>query len=253
MACVYQHIREDNGNPMYIGISSHDFPGIELISKNTNHRACQISNRTTLHTRYFKKYNCKVEILHNNLSWEDACNLEKEYIKKYGRIDNKTGILTNMTDGGEGAIGRIPTTEHKNNLSKALKGRKFSDEHKLKLAQSAKITCNRRGTTTSIQGRINIGKGKAGFKQPEEAKQRISKALKGRIAPNKGMKMPETTKAALIKATAKTHYFEDNFGSVIVIENLRKYCNDNDLNYERLRSVKRGLSKEYNGLKNIKL
>lgn len=38
---------------------------------------------------------------------QEAFDKEKELIKQYGRRDKNTGILTNMTDGGEGASGYI--------------------------------------------------------------------------------------------------------------------------------------------------
>jgi len=47
-----------------------------------------------------------IEILINNLSEEDAFAYEMYYIRQYGRRDNGTGCLLNLTDGGDGTSGR---------------------------------------------------------------------------------------------------------------------------------------------------
>ena len=41
------------------------------------------------------------------MTWDEACTKEIEFIKLYGRKDNNTGILVNLTDGGEGTLGVI--------------------------------------------------------------------------------------------------------------------------------------------------
>lgn len=46
-----------------------------------------------------------INVIQDCLSNEEAIALEKELIKKYGRRDIGTGILTNGTDGGDGVIG----------------------------------------------------------------------------------------------------------------------------------------------------
>lgn len=169
MACVYLHRREDNGNPLYIGISKHNFLGISLIDKKISHRACLIdSTRSTLHYNYIKKYGVKVEILHNDISINEAKELEKFYIKKYGRIDLKTGILVNMTDGGDGHFN--PSTEARWKLGTGNRGisREVSDETRKKISEG------RIGMKLSDEHKKNIGlKGKGRrFNLTEEQKEK---------------------------------------------------------------------------------
>ena len=47
----------------------------------------------------------KIIILERNLTEIGALALERRYIKWYGRKNNNTGILINLTDGGEGVSG----------------------------------------------------------------------------------------------------------------------------------------------------
>jgi hypothetical protein len=45
-----------------------------------------------------------IEVVKDNLSREEACNLEIELIEKFGRADLGLGPLTNMTRGGDGTV-----------------------------------------------------------------------------------------------------------------------------------------------------
>jgi hypothetical protein len=124
MAYVYRHIRLDNNKPFYIGIGSDD--------EGKYKRAHNKSKRSILWKRILAKTEYKIDILLDDLSWEEACEKEKEFISMYGRLDNCLGTLCNHTDGGEGLLGNIQSKETINkriantnfaNISAAVKKR----------------------------------------------------------------------------------------------------------------------------------
>lgn len=124
MAGVYKHIRLDKNEPFYIGIYENKYRPFEKTRRN------EIWDKIVSKTQY------EVKIIHEGLSWEQACQIEKDLIYQYGRINKGTGILANLTDGGDGAVGLIRTEEHRKNLSKALTGTKRSEESKNKQSKS---------------------------------------------------------------------------------------------------------------------
>jgi len=112
MVYVYQHIRLDTDEVFYIGIGS---------DKKYN-RAHAIKGRRNPHWHnVVNKVGYRVEILSDNISWEDACKEEKRLIKLYGRIADG-GILTNITKGGDGVWGMRQDKELLDRLSKINKG-----------------------------------------------------------------------------------------------------------------------------------
>ena len=72
-----------------------------------------------------------------NLTEEDAFSLEKSQIKEYGRIDNGTGCLRNLTDGGEGPSGYKFTEEQCAKNSAARK--KYYEDPESRAKQSAAL------------------------------------------------------------------------------------------------------------------
>jgi hypothetical protein len=148
MAYLYRHIRLDKNEPFYIGIGS----GSNL------DRAYVKNGRNKIWSNIYSKTGIDVEILLNDLTWNEAKEKEKEFIALYGRIDNNTGTLANLTNGGAGMLGfkfsenarknmsiaqknkPTVTVETRNKLSIAgknrigpWKGKKFSAEHSLKI------------------------------------------------------------------------------------------------------------------------
>ena len=119
--CVYLHRRNDNNQVFYVGIGS-------------KYRANAIKQRTDWWKRIVNKYGHTVEIIKENLKWYDAATIEIDLISKYGRMDLGTGVLCNMTDGGEGAKGRILSESHKEAIRIANTGKKHSLETREKLS-----------------------------------------------------------------------------------------------------------------------
>lgn len=99
MAIVYQHRRKDNNSIFYIGI------GKDI------KRAYSKKNRNKHWVNIVSKCGYDVDILLNNIPYEDACNVEFGLVNSYGRIDLGTGILVNLTDGGKGSINFKHTEE----------------------------------------------------------------------------------------------------------------------------------------------
>jgi hypothetical protein len=107
---VYSYHRL-NGTPWYIGKGR----GIRAWYKSTNEYISPPKD---------KKYIVMVE---RNLTEIGALALERRLIRWYGRKDNGTGILRNMTDGGDGCSGRIMSHKtkellRKRNLEQVAKG-----------------------------------------------------------------------------------------------------------------------------------
>ncbi len=116
---TYAYLRED-GTPYYIGKG----------------KANRINN--TLHNIHLPQKEERRIFLKKNLTDEEARKHEIYMIAVLGRKDLGTGILRNMTDGGEGCAGRVLSEETKKKLSDSHKGRKKSAEHRKALSEAAK-------------------------------------------------------------------------------------------------------------------
>lgn len=114
MAYLYRHIRLDKNQPFYIGIGS------DADGKYT--RAYNVFSRNNFWKNIINKTEYEVEILLDDISWEEAIEKEIEFIKLYGRTNLNTGTLCNLTNGGEGSLGAIVSEETKRKRSKTMKG-----------------------------------------------------------------------------------------------------------------------------------
>lgn len=108
---LYRHRRLDTFEIFYVGIGSTD----------NNFRAYSLHSRNNFWKNVVAKTKYTVEILIENLSHEDASELEMFLIRVYGRRDLKKGSLTNLTNGGEGTLGYIKDKGWRDKHSEYLK------------------------------------------------------------------------------------------------------------------------------------
>jgi len=175
MAYVYLHKKKSDDELFYVGISkSND----DLYT-----RANDIRKRSDFWKRLVKKYGFYVEIYKSNISWEEAKKIEIKLIKKHGRINLKTGILCNLTDGGEGCIGFEITDAYREKLSKASKGKgkRFGKENHFYGKTHTKETRNKISEAL-LKSDKNKGINNANYgkKMSDEQKQKLSIAHKGK-------------------------------------------------------------------------
>lgn len=128
MAYVYRHIRLDKNVPFYIGIGTDS----------SFSRANEKCRRNKLWNKIVDKTEHRVQILFDNLTWEEAKQKEIEFIALYGRIDKGCGTLTNLTDGGDGTLGAIVTKEKRELFSKVHSGKVLSPEVRKKISDTLK-------------------------------------------------------------------------------------------------------------------
>jgi hypothetical protein len=78
----------------------------------------------------------EVKVVEESLSGSDAAALEVNLIRRYGRIDNGTGVLVNHTDGGEGTSGRVVTETARKKISAATKGKLIPPEIRKRMSEA---------------------------------------------------------------------------------------------------------------------
>jgi hypothetical protein len=190
MAIVYKHITKDTNEVFYVGIGK------------TKKRAYSKNQRSKFWKNIVNKHDYSVVIVESDITWSDACEIEKILINQFGRRDNNTGILVNMTDGGDGNNNQICTDETRAKMSKTRKGRKYTKEHRLAISngqRSMKHTKER----VAKNRLAHLGK-----KHTEETKKKLSKINKGKI-------VSEETKEKLSIINSEYNYQkydkDDNF------------------------------------------
>lgn len=221
MAYVYRHIRLDKKEPFYIGLGSDSNYSRAFQKKSRNKHWHNIVN--------ISEY--KIEIILDNLTFEEACLKEKEFIDLYGRKDKNKGSLVNWTDGGQGTLG----WRHKVGY---WKGKKLNEETCKKISEAAKL---RTGEKNPFYGK----------KHSEKTKELIK-------ASKLNSKLSEETRLKISESLSKSEKFKNrelvlNFGKdnhkskrVIntqtgeIYENLRIASEITNINYSKLRSYCQG-------------
>jgi len=220
MSVIYRHIRLDTNEVFYIGIGK------------SSDRAFSYKKRNKHWNNIVNKTEYEVQVLKSDLSWDDACELEKILISYYGRKDLGLGPLVNMTDGGDGCIGFIITDEYRDRLSKSLKGRVFTDEHKQKIGIS------------KLNNKYNLGK-----KRSDDTKNKIGLKSIGRKKTEQGiinmsnrMSKGGNPRAKLVLNIETGIYYDTILDASIVagisFSLMRYYLNDNNKDKNKTNFIK---------------
>jgi hypothetical protein len=237
MALVYLHYTKDNNQLFYVGIGKSE------------DRAYSKRSRNQLWKNIVDKHGYYVVIHQSDITLECAKIEEILLIKKYGRIDENTGILCNMTDGGDGQFNMSHITRQ--SISNSLKGKKYdrvlverlrvikkkmwnSDEYKEKreLARIRAIENHKTGVI-SRKGKPSARKG---VKLTDEQKQNVTNGLKefykNNESPNKiHRKVVQKTKDGNIIKIWESHHEACKFLNNKNVKNLIKVCNGLNKSY----------------------
>jgi len=159
MAVVYQHKRLNDQKIFYIGI---EFDTDK--KKATGKRSRKKCDKSEFWKKVVNKYGYEIDILFNDITNEEAIQIEKYLIAYYGRRDLGLGYLVNLTDGGEGTINYLMSQQTKDKISIKAKGRIVSEKTRNKLSEVGK------GKVVSLDNRKKLSERMKGNKQFEGKK-----------------------------------------------------------------------------------
>jgi hypothetical protein len=145
---TYAYLRKD-GTPYYIG-------------KGTGNRA-----HLQLNHKVYTPEKERVLYLKQNLTEEEANRHEVYMINVLGRKDNGTGILLNLTSGGEGISGYRHTEESKNKMRRSK-----SKEHARKVSEAIKAKWDNGDYDRETYRKRELGK-----KIPKETRKKIAESM----------------------------------------------------------------------------
>jgi hypothetical protein len=149
------------------------------------------------------KDDSRIIVLRAGLLESEAFEWESFYIRHYGRIDIGTGILRNLTDGGEGTSGRKASLETRQKISQATKGNKKW----------------------------------LGRRHTPEARAKMSRTKTGK----KGKPLSRRHRNMLYQSTLRYLYeFIDSNGEIYITDNIQDFARQYNLDYSHLSKVAHG-------------
>lgn len=176
-------IKRSNGEPFYVGVGQKRRVGChERESRNTKKHSHKLS--------IIRGDDVVYEIVSWFDQWAEAAAEEMRLIALYGRRDKGTGILTNLTDGGEGAPGVVRSQDQRRHLSEIKTGVPLSYEHRAALSEAwmtpariegiAKTASKLRGRQHTPEHKAKISAALTGIEKSDDTRKKLSDALVGR-------------------------------------------------------------------------
>ena len=168
---VYFHINPVKNEIFYVG-------------KGKGNRA-RSKDRNDDWKKVVEQYGYIINIIEEGLTEQEALDKESFYIKKIGRIDLGKGTLVNKTDGYEGFSGVKKTRESIEKTNTFNKGNtyhlghKHTDETKRRLSEISKRQIGpNKGKKFSDDHKLKLSLAKSGRKLSDEIKKRMSESQK---------------------------------------------------------------------------
>jgi hypothetical protein len=192
---VYAYFDENN-NPFYIGKGKGNRMFYHLYESQSLRKDKTLYNpyKTNKINSVINKIGVKcfiennIRILKADLTEKDALALEMELIIKYGKVIDKSGILTNITDGGEYCIGNhFKSQSHRDKISKTLTGHKRSE-----------LSKEKQGKSVSGVNNVNYGK-----QRTLEVKEAVKEANSKKVL-FKGVEYGSITECAKLNNVSRT-------------------------------------------------
>jgi hypothetical protein len=244
MAYIYKHIRPDTNEVFYIGI------GVDKSRINSN------QSRNRFWANIVKKYGIIREIVEDGLTWHEATSREKFWINFYGRKNNNTGILCNMTDGGEGSYGRVVSEDTKKKISESNKGKKISEERRKKISEGNKGKPKPKPNGFSekmrsiVTGRLRTEE--ARNKQSVTTKETLAKIKDKLVEKSKGVKNSNAVRYFLIDTINNKEIQIDGYKMVLNYYNTISGLNKKDAMF-LIKKIKENQIEELKFIKSIKI
>jgi hypothetical protein len=222
--CVYRHITKDNNTVFYVGMGNNSRPYTK-------------TKRSSYWKNIVDKHGYYVEVLVENLSFEDAIELEVFLISLYGRKDNKTGVLCNLTDGGEGTKNITESVRKK--ISERRKGiRTLSLDYIRSEEHCKKISESKKGKESTFKGKKHSEYSKAIIKEKRALQIFTKETLIKKSNAVKGSKNPSAIK---VIDTEKN----------IIYDTMKIAAEENNIKYTSLSAMLNGYCKNKTNLKKI--
>jgi hypothetical protein len=173
-----------------------------------------------------------IVFVQEGLTEKEAFDLEKYCITLYGRVDLGTGILRNLTDGGEGKSGFVVSEDVRRKISEAQQGEKhyfFGQNHHEDTKK--KISEAMRGEKHPLWGKTHS----------QESKRKMSRSKQGENNNRFGTQHSQETKLKIKLAKVKYLYeFIDKDGEVYIADCLSDFCKQYGLSVGQLSQVVNG-------------
>lgn len=165
---VYEYIDPKTNIPFYVGKGKNDRYLYHLKNLNDNTNLHKVNKIKKILSEGGEPI---IKLVKTGLTETQSFDFEKKLIEKYGRIDLENGSLVNLSDGGEGQSGWIPSGTYKAKMSELSKGcnngmfgKKHNEETKNKIREKStgrkftiltkkKMSENKMGKNNSFYGK----------------------------------------------------------------------------------------------------